>query len=337
MQLLCLVLTLIVRYHAAASSQRRPSIQVCEGEMTSKFLSNPNVDTFFNGSVIRGGECVFSTKLVVIGSQGAGKSSLANSFLGWDRSYRGVLPFTVGHGIKAGTLSSSYASGAWLGKVGSPGVTVVDTPGFNSSVQQLEDMVWMLGELEEVNTFVLVFRYKDRMSNELANSLKSVGRLLGNVCNNLAVVVSFWSFSQVDEAERVARRINRKRYAEQVKSMLKNVLDTNVQIPVFFVDSHYNIEEPHEVKLFNKETSKLWAFLKDIRPWVSLPPAKLKAQVKRVRRRTGEIKEKCQVFEDDKDDWLEKMKKQKAMINKQDEAIMSMRKTIENLKNNCIK
>jgi len=335
MFLICLVITLVTG--VLTSTVERTSIEVCDGEKAVKFLNNPNVDTFFNGSVIRGGQCVFSTKLVVIGSQGAGKSSLANSFLGWDRTYRGALPFTVGHGIKAGTLSSSYASGAWLGKLGSPGVTVVDTPGFNSSVQQLEDMVWMLGELEEVNTFVLVFRYKDRMSSELANSLKSVGRLLGNVCNNLAVVVSFWSFSAIDETERENRRINRRRYSEQVKSMLKNVLDTNVQIPVFFIDSHYNRNDPHQVKLFNKETSKLWTFLKDIRAWVSLPPAKLKAQVKRVRRRTGEIKEKCQVFEDDKTDWLERINNQKVMINKQDEAILSMRKTIDNLKNNCIK
>ena len=33
----------------------------------------------------------------------------------------------------------------------------------------------------------------------------------------------------------------------------------------------------------------------DVPPWVSLPPSKLKAKVQRVRRRTGEIKEKCQV------------------------------------------
>jgi hypothetical protein len=33
------------------------------------------------------------------------------------------------------------------GKRGSPGVTVVDTPGFNSSLQQMEDMVLLLAEV----------------------------------------------------------------------------------------------------------------------------------------------------------------------------------------------
>ncbi len=38
-----------------------------------------------------------------------------------------------------------------VGKRGSPGVTVVDTPGFNSSLQQMEDMVWLLAEVSPVS------------------------------------------------------------------------------------------------------------------------------------------------------------------------------------------
>ena len=37
--------------------------------------------------------------------------------------------------------------------------------------------------------------------------------------------------------------------------------------------------------------------IKNIPPWVSLPPSKLKAKVQRVRRRSGEFKEKCQVIQ----------------------------------------
>ena len=46
--------------------------------------------------------CVFRRKLVVLGGQGSGKSSLANSFLGWrlgdDMDNPG--PFHVGHGVE---------------------------------------------------------------------------------------------------------------------------------------------------------------------------------------------------------------------------------------------
>jgi len=313
------------------------SITVCDGNMGSRLLNSPDTETFFNGSVIKGGECVFSKKLVVIGAQGAGKSSIANTFLGWDKSQReDSLPFIVGHGVKAGTLSSSYASGAWLGKLGSPGVTVVDTPGFNNSVQQLEDMVWMLGELEEVNAYVLVFRYKDRMSSELARSLLSVSRLLGNVQSNLAVVISFWSFSPSAEADRDNRRVNRKRYSDQIVNMLQEVLNSRVQFPVFYIDSHYNKYDLNERKVFNKESGKLWEFMMNVGPWVSLPPSKLKAQVRRVRRRTGEIKEKCQVLEEDKEDWKEKVEARQQIIKQQDASIMQLRQLMSKLKNKCL-
>ena len=46
--------------------------------------------------------CVFRRKLVILGGQGSGKSSLANSFLGWrlrdDLDNPG--PFHVGHGVE---------------------------------------------------------------------------------------------------------------------------------------------------------------------------------------------------------------------------------------------
>jgi hypothetical protein len=35
---------------------------------------------------------------------------------------------------------------------------------------------------------------------------------LGNIWSNLAIVVSFWSFNPLEEADREARRINQKRY-----------------------------------------------------------------------------------------------------------------------------
>jgi len=328
------MLFLLVRAITCDLFEREP-IRVCTGNMGSDMLNNPGTETFFAGSVIRGGDCVFQTKIVVIGAQGAGKSSLANSFLGWDRTFRGLVPFAMGHGVQAGTLSSSYASGAWIGKHGSPGVTVVDTPGFNSSIQQMEEMIWTLAQLEEVNMFVLVFRYKDRMSSELANSLKSVGHLLGDIYNNLAVVVSFWSFSEIDEADRKNRNVNRRRYSNQIGGMIKDVLGTQVKVPVFFVDSHYKKSNIHERREFNKEASKLWSFLSDVPPWVSLPPSKLKAKVQRVRRRTGEIKEKCQVYEEDRHAWLNKVRHNQNIIKHQDDVIMLTRNSIEEMKNNC--
>ena len=51
-------------------------------------------------------ECVFRRKIVVLGGQGAGKSSLANCFLGWrlGQDLDNPGPFSIGHGLEVGML-----------------------------------------------------------------------------------------------------------------------------------------------------------------------------------------------------------------------------------------
>ena len=71
---------------------------------------------------------------------------------------------------------------------------MVDTPGFNSSFDDLESLVWLLADLEEISVFVIVFKQGDRFSSELARSLNSVGKLLGPIWRNTVVVVSHWSY-----------------------------------------------------------------------------------------------------------------------------------------------
>jgi len=155
--------------------------------------------------------CIFNQKIVIVGAQGSGKSSLGNSFLGWTLNSASPGPFPVGHGVEAGTLNSSYSSGAWIGKRGSPGVTVVDTPGFNSSFDDLEELVWLLADLEEVDLFVVVFKHGDRFSSELARSLKTIGKLLGSIWRNTVVVVSHWSFDAPSRFRRKNTRVNKNR------------------------------------------------------------------------------------------------------------------------------
>ena len=80
-------------------------------------------------------------RFVMLGQQGVGKSSIANSLLGYDnlsevgkkKSERKELPFAVGHGLKSKTRMTSFSTGNFLGKTGSPNITVVDTPGFKVS------------------------------------------------------------------------------------------------------------------------------------------------------------------------------------------------------------
>ena len=77
-------------------------------------------------------------RFVMLGQQGVGKSSIANSLLGYDnlaevgkkKKNRKELPFAVGHGLKSKTKMTSFSTGHFLGNKLSPNITVVDTPGF---------------------------------------------------------------------------------------------------------------------------------------------------------------------------------------------------------------
>ena len=77
-------------------------------------------------------------RFVMLGQQGVGKSSIANSLLGYDnlaevgkkKKNRLELPFAVGHGLKSKTKMTSFSTGQFIGNPLSPNITVVDTPGF---------------------------------------------------------------------------------------------------------------------------------------------------------------------------------------------------------------
>ena len=106
----------------------------------------------------------------MLGQQGVGKSSIANSLLGYDnlanlgkKKNRKKVPFAVGHGLRSKTKMTSfrfkiwirseteimknlYSTGNFLGKTNSPNITVVDTPGFKVGFYNISAKVFFKTE-----------------------------------------------------------------------------------------------------------------------------------------------------------------------------------------------
>jgi len=279
--------------------------------------------------------CVFPRKIVVLGASGTGKSSSANSFLGWRRPKRS-LPFPVGHGVVAGTTSSAYASGPWLGLPDSPGVTLVDSPGFNSSISDMEELVWLLADLRQVDLFVVTFKYGDRFSPELGRSLKTISKLLGSIWRHTVIVVTFWSNSPHARALRKERKVNKKRYAAHLSETVAAKVEIDFQLPVVFIDSHHDTKEGKEVREFSRETSTLWRILQNSRPWESVTKPQLESAILDVKKKFGELHEKCDVVAEERELVAALQDTNMQMIEAQKGLIRFLRRQIDVMKKSCL-
>jgi len=275
---------------------------------------------------------------VILGGQGSGKSSLGNSLLGWRLGHHNQEsgPFNVGHGVEAKTLESTYSSGSWLGRNDSPGVTIIDTPGFNSSFNELEQLIWLLAEMKEIQLFVIVFKHGDRFNPELARSLNAVGKLLGSIWKNVAVVVSHWSFNQAASERRAKLRINQKKFSEHLSQTLKNKLNIDFDLPIFYIDSHFNSRDENERRNFVIETHKLWSHMLTRSSWTSLTKSDIEAAMRLIRKKFGEIKEKCLVFLEEKSILEELEIENDSILKIHQDMIEDLREQVDSLKTNCL-
>ena len=102
----------------------------------NKYLNTNHLISYISGKLPR-------PRFVMLGQQGVGKSSIANSLLGYDnlqeagkkRKERIDLPFAVGHGLRSKTKMTTFSTGQFLGDPRSPNITVVDTPGFKVTIK----------------------------------------------------------------------------------------------------------------------------------------------------------------------------------------------------------
>lgn len=75
-------------------------------------------------------------------------------------------------------------------------------------------------EVKEVDSFLIVYRYKDRFTRPFKRTLTMLTKMFGNFWTNTVLVVNFWSFKATHVDERNSRGVTERTYAKQLKSVI---------------------------------------------------------------------------------------------------------------------
>ena len=238
-------------------------------------------------------------RIVVLGSVGVGKSSLANVLIGRDKDYKNnpdncFNVATLGS-AKAGSYTEETCAETEYGWLGSSDanakVTMIDTPGFGGHLVKekaaLNDMLKFLKEIEYIDVFLIAFRDTDtRIPRSLRAHLWMLSAIFGpKFWDNVMIGATRYKFDQRSEQnrgvhseeQRIAKMALWKNIINcQLSTNCKFVRDQqeqqnqfkmmNTNTEAVFIDSHYYQSDPTENMMFLNQTDKLLKFAKAIEP-----------------------------------------------------------------------
>jgi len=251
-------------------------------------------------------------RFVVLGQQGVGKSSISNALFGYDntaksKQQRKQSPFKIGHGLKSKTQLTTFSTGQWLGD--GANITVVDTPGFKDSKDAafVEELTSVLGdEVPEIDSFLIVYKYKDRFTAPFKRTLNMIAKMFGNIWPNVVLVVNFWDAGESHRLEREALGITKDSYTTELQKIFKKQIGSlNHDVPVVFLDSHYSRDDQAEVDFFQNEATKLYKVVGDMKAFecakrsdiaskMKMNKGKAARQRRKLKRRQRKLKEKLE-------------------------------------------
>ena len=122
-------------------------------------------------------------------------------------------------------------------------------------------------QVKEVDSFLIVYKYKDRFTRPFKRTLTMLTKMFGNFWTNVVIVVNFWSFKkvnmlndmyilnwcnsakslvnifvdQIHDDERRTIGVTPQKYSRQLTSLFEQKFDLDKgSIPLVFIDTHYN-------------------------------------------------------------------------------------------------
>ena len=96
--------------------------------------------------------------------------------------------------------------------------------------------LFVLGdEVKEVDSFLIVYKYKDRFTTPFKRTLSMLTKMFGNFWTNVVLVVNFWSFKSLHVEEREKFGVTTESYAKDLKgvsSIRKIVIFSNYSMEI---------------------------------------------------------------------------------------------------------
>merc|ERR1711962_1461922 len=207
-------------------------------------------------------------RIVIVGSTGVGKSSLANVLLGCDPNAEdGCGNFEVCHDMDSCTKETSFGVGRWLGQ-GSE-ITVVDTPGFGDSESEeemlIEEMMdFLSNKIDHADTIILLLDGRmTKFHKGLQTMLKRMTIIFGkDWWDHVVIGISFWKFNQASIDDRMATAKEETWFKGQITRQLCEKLHVCKDFDFVFVDSQSQLArnkgDRQQQLRFQQETDILW-------------------------------------------------------------------------------